>query len=104
MYLINLYYSEFNSNANPTIKFGRKKNTAAKVDVAFVEESTSRVQCTITYNPNTKVWKLVDSDGSKKPSLNGTWFLADEYTLIENKTLIRVGTTTFEASFVQAQS
>lgn len=89
-------FSEFNPIDNPIIRFGRKKNTSSSIDVAFTEESTSRLQCTITYDPRTKNWKIVDSDGAKK-SLNGTWFLADEHILIEHGMLIRVGTTTFEA-------
>lgn len=67
------------------------------INVAFTEDSTSRLQCTITYDYATKTWRIVDSDGSSKKSLNGTWFLADEYILIEQGMMIRVGTTTFEA-------
>lgn len=62
-----------------------------------MEESTSRLQCTITYIRDIGKWRIVDSDGSTKKSLNGTWFLADEYIKIETGMLIRVGTTTFEA-------
>jgi len=35
-------------------------------------------------------WYIVDSNG-EKPSSNGTWILADEYTQIENDMILRVG-------------
>ena len=40
----------------------------------------------------------MDSDINCKASLNGTWFLADESVKILDNMMIRVGTTTFEAS------
>ena len=91
------FFSEFNSSTNSIIRFGRKKGNNSKVDVAFTEDSTSRLQCTITYESMNRTWRIVDSDGGNKKSLNGTWFLADEYILIEQGMLIRVGTTTFES-------
>ena len=100
-YLYLIFNSEFNSIDNSVIRFGRKKNHhKEKIDVAFTEESTSRLQCTIKYDLNTRNWKIVDSDGVK-PSLNRTWFLADEYILVEHGMEIRVGTTTFEAALLE---
>ena len=92
-----MFYSEFNSTDNPVIRFGRKKSPKDNNDVAFTEESTSRLQCTISYDQNSRNWKIVDKDGIKA-SLNKTWFLADEYILIEHGMEIRVGTTTFKAT------
>ena len=37
----------------------------------------------------------MDSNG-EKPSMNGTWYLADNVEIINNM-MIRVGTTTFES-------
>mmetsp|Transcript_9465 Transcript_9465/g.9797 ORF Transcript_9465/g.9797 Transcript_9465/m.9797 type:complete len:364 (+) Transcript_9465:37-1128(+) len=94
---------EFNSVDNSVIRFGRKKSySSVKIDVAFTEESTSRLQCTISFDENSRLWKIVDSDGCGKKSLNGTWFLADDYIKIESGMLVRVGTTTFEASLETA--
>jgi hypothetical protein len=50
-----------------------------------------------------RTWRIVDSDGGNKKSLNGTWFLADEYILIEQRMLIRVGTTTFESELKEVR-
>lgn len=79
------------------IKFGRKKGQKEKIDVAFPEESTSRLQCTFIWDPVTAVWRLIDSDGNKK-SLNGTWYLADEFVKLEQGMNIRVGTTILEVN------
>jgi hypothetical protein len=71
------------------------------VDLAFGDESTSRVQCryvffisSIFYENNN--WYIVDGDGDKA-SLNGTWFLADEYMDIYENMIFRAGTTSFLA-------
>ncbi len=79
------------------IKFGRKKGQKEKIDVAFPEESTSRLQCTFIWDAVTAVWRLIDSDGNKK-SLNGTWYLADEFVKLEQGMNIRVGTTILEVN------
>lgn len=79
------------------IKFGRKKGQKEKIDVAFPEESTSRLQCQFLWDAVTAVWRLIDSDGNKK-SLNGTWYLADEFVKLEQGMNIRVGTTILEVN------
>ena len=78
------------------IKFGRVSSNG--VNIVFKEDSTSRCQCKITFNEGH--WQIVDSDGTKK-SLNGTWYLADEYTQITNGMYIRAGTTTFACQIVK---
>ena len=95
-----LKFSEFNSVDNKVIRFGRKKGQNQNINVAFTEDSTSRFQCTISYDEYNRSWKIIDGDGAKK-SLNGTWVLADEYILIEKGMQIRVGTTTFEADLCE---
>lgn len=94
-----MYASEFDSSANPILRFGRKKTKDYNIDVCFIEESTSKLHCTITYNKEKGKWIIVDSDGiGIKKSLNGTWYLADEDVVISTGTIIRVGTTTMEAT------
>jgi hypothetical protein len=44
-------------------------------------------------------WYIVDSDGMNE-SLNGTWFLADEYMDIYEDMTFRAGTTSFRANFL----
>ena len=41
-------------------------------------------------------WYIVDGDGIKQ-SLNGTWYLADEYMDIYEAMIFRAGTTSFQA-------
>lgn len=64
------------------------------VKVVFNDDSTSRLQCSIVFENNS--WFLMDSDGSKK-TMNGTWYLADEFIRVKSGMNIRAGTTTFEA-------
>lgn len=61
----------------------------------FNEESTSRHHCTVKFNKETRTWVVMDSNGDR-PSMNGTWYLADNVEIINNM-MIRVGTTTFES-------
>ena len=37
----------------------------------------------------------MDGEDSK-PSMNGTWYLADEYMELSDKNVLRAGTTSFE--------
>ena len=48
------------------------------------------------YDQEQRNWLVFDGNGIKS-SMNGTWYLADNVE-IYNKMMIRVGTTTFEAS------
>jgi hypothetical protein len=42
-------------------------------------------------------WYIIDGDPDKKKvSMNGTWYLIDEYMELINKSVIKSGTTTFE--------
>jgi len=82
----------FESNKNNKIKLGRL--AAGDIDIAFGEESTSRLQCQLTYENNN--WYIVDGDGFKI-SLNGTWYLADEYIDIYEGMIFRAGNTSIQA-------
>lgn len=53
--------------------------------------------CRLSYEDNN--WHIEDGDGSKT-SLNGTWYLADEYMDIYTGMVIRAGTTSFQADVV----
>lgn len=44
-------------------------------------------------------WYIVDADGTKQ-SLNGTWYLADEYMDIYDGMVFRAGTTSFQAQLI----
>jgi len=44
-------------------------------------------------------WYIVDADGAKQ-SLNGTWYLADEYMDITDGMVFRAGTTSFLAQLI----
>ena len=44
-------------------------------------------------------WFISDGDGFK-PSMNGTWYRADEYIDLNNKNVIRAGTTSFEVQII----
>lgn len=46
-------------------------------------------------------WFIVDSTGNKE-SMNGTWFLADEYIDIYEDMIFRAGSTSFLANFYDA--
>ena len=59
------------------------------------------MQCTISYDEESNFWYIVDSDGVKT-TLNGTWYLADDFNVITSKMNLRAGTTTFEANFEDA--
>ena len=43
-------------------------------------------------------WFIVDSTGNKE-SMNGTWYLADEYIDINENMIFRAGSTSFLANF-----
>lgn len=82
----------FESRNQQTIKLGRFKTP--EIDFDFKDESTSRLQTTIIYEENN--WYIMDGDGMK-PSLNGTWYFADEYMSIAENMIFRAGTTSFKA-------
>mmetsp|Transcript_7407 Transcript_7407/g.13815 ORF Transcript_7407/g.13815 Transcript_7407/m.13815 type:complete len:283 (+) Transcript_7407:1126-1974(+) len=46
--------------------------------IPIEDDSMSRIQCKITYEPSYRCWMLQDGDG-KKRSLNGTWILIEEF-------------------------
>ena len=43
-------------------------------------------------------WYICDGSGTKE-SMNGTWFLADEYIDIYENMIFRAGSTSFSANF-----
>lgn len=91
--------SEFNSKEHPIIRFGRKKTSDYTINACFNEESTSRLNCTITYDALQKSWTIIDSNGYKE-SLNGTWYLADDKVVVFDKMSIRAGTSTFACNLI----
>lgn len=90
-------FSKFNSLHNPIIKFGRKKTKSNLIDVVFKEKSTSSIQCIFTYNDNN--WYISDSDGTNR-SLNGTWYLADDFSLLKNQGLIRFCSSILSVEYI----
>ena len=52
------------------------------------------IDCRIYYENNN--WNIIDGDGTKV-SLNGTWYLADDFIDIYEGMIFRAGTTSFEA-------
>lgn len=96
--LVVFKFSEFDSDKYQVLRFGRKQTKDLHIDVCFNDESTSRLHCTINYDKEKGKWSIIDSDGKDKKSLNGTWFLADDEVIIATGTVIRVGTTTLEAT------
>ena len=88
----------FQSNLNNIIKFGRK-NTQG-INIAFADDSTSRLQCTISYDNYN--WYIEDSDGVNESS-NGTWFLADIETPITNNLNFKAGSIIFQCGIVEGK-
>ena len=64
---------------------------------AFADEDVSRKQCRLTYDDNN--WYISDGDGHNESS-NGTWFYPEKYFTITEGMIIRMGTTSFECSFI----
>lgn len=89
---------KFNSNDNKTIRFGRK--TGTNINIVFSDDSTSRIQSTITYENNN--WYIMDSDGIKTSS-NGTWMLADEYYEIQDGMIFRAGSNIIDCKLIQVK-
>lgn len=80
------------------IKFGRKRTKSNLIDVIFKEQSTSSLQCSFSFSNNN--WYVIDSDGIKK-SLNGTWCLVDEFTLLKDYIYIRFCSTILKIEYVE---
>ncbi len=74
--------------------------SAPGIDIAFNEQSVSRIQCTIYFEDNN--WYIIDRDGVQE-SMNSTWYLADEYMDIYENMTFRSGTTTFRANLFDPQ-
>ena len=92
---MNIYitaYSVANSKDKRVIRLGRIKTN--EIDLDFNDESISRVQTTIKFENNN--WYIIDGDG-KKASLNGTWYLAEEYITITEGMIFSAGSTSFIA-------
>ena len=85
----------FDSREKNCIRIGRLKNN--ETDFSFVDEDVSRKQCILTYDDNN--WYISDGDGHNKSS-NGTWFYPEKYFTITEGMIIRMGTTSFECSFI----
>lgn len=81
----------FDSRKKQIIRIGRIKNY--DIDLDFPDESISRFQTVIFFQNNN--WYISDGDGEKR-SLNGTWFLAEEYVTLKNGMIFRAGTTSFQ--------
>lgn len=83
-------YSIANSKDKKVIRLGRIKTN--EIDLDFNDESISRIQTTIRFENNN--WFIYDGDG-KKGSLNGTWYLAEEYITITEGMIFSAGSTSF---------
>ena len=81
----------FDSRQKQVIRIGRIKNF--DIDIDFPDDSISRYQTTIFFHNNN--WYI--KDGGEKKSLNGTWFLAEEYATINEDMIFRAGSTSFKA-------
>lgn len=85
----------FDSSKVTQITFGRQ-NSSAENHIKFAADSISRIQCTVFYQDNN--WYVIDSNG-ELTSMNGTWCLVDEFMLLEEDTVLKAGTTSFECHF-----
>ena len=88
----------YSSDEKKVIKFGRVNIPG--LDLEFNDENVSRCQCMIFYESENNNWWICDGDG-KKPSSNGTWYLAEEYNTIEEGMIFRAGTTSFIAHLIK---
>lgn len=92
----------FNSDKSSTIIFGRKQEIYEnnKSFIAFNDSNVSRIQSTVFYDNKTMSWYLTDSNGELN-SLNGTWIIFESYKNIEESDIFRVGTTSFQCSYLK---
>lgn len=82
----------FDSRQKQIIRLGRLKNY--DIDMDFPDDSISRYQTIIFFQNNN--WYITDGDGEKH-SLNGTWYLAEEYVTVNEGMIFRAGSTSFQA-------
>ncbi len=78
-----------------SITIGRDK----KCTMAFSwDKSFSKIQTTISYDYENKVWKLRDGNGDK-PSTNGCWVYAIHSFEIQDNTVFQLGNSRFRLTY-----
>lgn len=90
----------FSSEKNKKYSIGRKNNKFNN-DLTINNENVSRCQCSITYEYEN--WWLSDSDGLCE-TVNGTWFLPDEFYPLKENTFFRIGTSQFRCKIIKDMS
>jgi hypothetical protein len=96
----------FNANDKGLILFGRGRSIMNNIQqisntefIEFNTDNVSRIQSSIFYDWTDECWYLVDSTGEVE-SMNGTWFLAAEYNILDNNSIIKAGTTSFQCNYI----
>ena len=96
----------FNAIDKSLILFGRGRTVINNLDqisntelIEFQNDNISRIQSSVYYDWTDECWYLVDSNGEIE-SMNGTWFLATEYTVLEENNIVKAGTTSFQCNHI----